>query len=73
MTIHFFTFNLYFIPLFLIRASRSDNLSTTVPSSFYCLPSASSLHAEAISDEGLAIFAMARAIPRLALLSGLEH
>ena len=64
-----FTVYFFFIPLFFIRAACSDNL----PSSFSGLPPASTLHAEAITDEGFSIFAMAHAIPKLAHLSGLEY
>jgi hypothetical protein len=73
MALHCSTFTFLFIPLFLIQSSLSDNFSLIVPSSFSGLPSASTPHAEAISDEGFAIFAMAHAIPKLALLSGLEY
>lgn len=74
MVAFYCAFNITLIITLFIRASSSDNLPPILSSFFSGLPLASALHAEAIRDEGFAIFAMVQSIPKLASLPGiLEH
>ena len=71
MTVFCCAFNFTFILMLFIQALCLDNLFPIVSSSVTGLPLAPLLQAKAIRDEGIAIFAMVQAIPKLALLSGL--
>ena len=71
MVTFYCTFNITLIITIFIRAISSDNLSPILSSFFSGLPLASTLHAEAIRDEGFAIFAIVQSIPMLASLPGI--